>query len=397
MEARLSCLKYVEGEVLCLRSASLSKEDDGPRSSRSPRPVEALPFGTEVVLERYFTAPGEELATLQQLTAPNESGVLATSLNYVGTTTASPSIKTAGSRAPASKAPKWHFLDTGGHEASVAAGELPALLASGGIEAIVAVVDPAPDHCLEVMRAVAAGLNHRSLAVLGAHLPRDEGNFHDLYTISALLLSTLTLPFEILAINLSADYGQVCLGEGKPGGAQSPPDEISTAAYSFPFFESVLEIVLRDVNGPTRSFTTEPFKDGSRTIPAVFAAAGNRATRGGVRWRLGYPAVRPETIAVTYVTKTAPNSYALSDCADAPAAYDLKPCLALDVQGLDAAVPVTGTSFACAWLAGHYARLALLDSSFAAECSRPIVHLVNSHDFCESRNRKRLPRRHRLG
>jgi hypothetical protein len=218
----------------------------------------------------------------------------------------------------------------------------------------VLVIDVEPSHCQKVMRAVAEGARSvpsaPTVEIIGRSLGEDNATLATLYEYMTLLLQGASIGGNILAVNMSVDWGVAC-DHGQP-----LANEISTVSVSFPFFEHVLARVRRHLTESSGRAVTR--------IPAFFAAAGNQ--RGGVtRWRMAYPAVRPDVLAATFVAPLpaapANDGARLAPHVDCPAVFDVKPCFGVNRDSLPEDLR-NGSSFACAWLAGHYAALATKDS-----------------------------------
>ncbi len=185
--------------------------------------------------------------------------------------------------------------------------------------------------------------------VIAACLEDSSINAVDLWALGCLLLSLSEVPWRVAAINLSFDLGLIC---GPKDGLPSPLGNYIT---SFPLFESILDSVILS------------YRRRGYDPPLVFAAAGNcyDVVRGRGRvmrnalWRLAYPAILPDVIAVTHaepVPKDGDRSiskFRVANWADIPSVGPLKPCFA----EIEIPEPVCrhGTSFACAALAGRVA------------------------------------------
>jgi hypothetical protein len=333
-----SCLKAASGELVCLRNLAPEAREKKPEGafpsistfSALIRSIEFPEFGVALQLVR--VTPGSELGALEQLR--DEDGVIA-SLNHLGGPAA---FWTFGRKEPL-PTESWML----GSEDYPTAGESP-----GGNHARVLVVDVDPTHCQGVMRAIAEGTrcvpDSQPVEIIGRSLELKDATLATLYDYVTLLLRSSLIGGDIVAVNMSVDWGIAC-DQGAP-----LSDEVSTASVSFPFFEHVLKRV--------RQHLVE-IQGGSTTrVPAFFAAAGNKRD-GDLRWRMAYPAVRPDVIAATFISLPTPSSrkregVPLASVVDCPAVFDVKPCFGVNEDVLPRELRA-GSSFACAWLAGYYA------------------------------------------
>ena len=352
----MGCLHYRPGEILRLRSVSKGKDEAHAKGSGFglARVREVLDLGRNLVLERIVGSPGDEQRMLATLREPQ--GVLSTSLNYLGVGSASAAANVLG--APVEI--ETYLFDDGVRQAEAAAfsSDIPKVL----------VVDPSPQHCREVMTAVACGIAtlgaKGSAVVVGACLPHNTAQYVDFFAMLKVLARAVLNSRHLYAINISVDFGVLCMGTQRAGGENPLPEQLATAAYSFPIFEQVLQIVLES----NRIAQPSPTKGEGKLTPAIFAPAGNRD--GEPRWRMAYPAVRPEVIAATFVTQCeadAARPLTAHESADIPATSGVRLCMALDADLIrESGSPVNGTSFACAWLAGAYTGLSLREPNLAA-------------------------------
>jgi hypothetical protein len=195
-------------------------------------------------------------------------------------------------------------------------------------------------------------------AIVGLTANIDQSTIVDLYgfinrllLLADLLGPKFSITTQVIAINLSVDFSLVIQGYEALDPASG---EAADTVFSVPLFERALARVVLDLSKEN----DEKGGDKVRLSPAVFAAAGNRAG-DRVRVRLGYPATRPETIAVSLVQSgPSPEAVEPLEWVDIPAAAGLKPCFAIDVGKMSLSAR-HGSSFASAWLSGHYGLLAI--------------------------------------
>lgn len=326
----------------------------------------------DLTLELHVTLPGDEGSLLAALGRRRD--VLAASQNVLGTTQ-------EASRAPSREPParQWFLGETGPDPSIQPIGDdrLAGVLAPAwhGTPTVV-VIDAEPAHCVRVMESVMAGYRARgaatgaaapaptTCAVIGLCLVGADATFATLHRYADLLLSTAALHRDVLALNLSVDFGCVVLGGGLPGGAGHTAPPLDLISYSLPFFEVALRIATRTMQAGSARLRTRAlrkpadFDGGSSSLqpaqgvrPAAFAPAGN-SLPGRLRRRMAYPAIRPEVVAATLVAREPEKGWVLAPGADFPAVYDLKPCVGVAARDLP---HTSGTSHACAWLAGAFA------------------------------------------
>jgi hypothetical protein len=312
-----------------------------------------------LLLELHLTAPGEEFRLITQL--QRRSDFVSASLNFLGLPQANELSTAPGTwNPPEARYFKCTSSDPEPIEIVQKVGEDKDLIR-------VATIDAEPDHCKRVMRSILEGFastrrpdpNCPTLEVIGLSLTRDIGDFIDLHGYSELILKLTQLTYPISAINMSVDYGVVCLGHDEPGGTNPLPRPISMMSYAFPFFENILNIVRDNLTFIETVRVGDDMREIIRMVPVFCAPAGNRSRKAGApRCRLAYPAVRPETITATFVTQS-DNLRRLypHESADIPSTYDLKPCIGFDPNILSISEK-EGTSFASAWLTGTYMGLA---------------------------------------
>ena len=362
----MTCWHHVPGQVLCLRKLTGDCLHDKGSTRGLHESLESVIYRSahgSFRLDLFMTGPGEELRLVSQL--QREIGVLGASLNYLGKNQQSV-INTATDMWGLREA--MHLVFDSGDET-------PRLESDEGNaeetkRRVVAVVDPAEVHCKNVMHSVLAGHNWaggEDLRVLGRCLLEETLTLIDLYHYSKLLMSLIEVEQEIYAINMSVDFGVICLRNEDP-----LPSAIALMSFSFPFFETVISVVtemLRKNSLLQRTKSNEG--ETYATIPAWFSAAGNRSVSGDTpRQRLGYPAIRPETIAVTYADVYSKGFVSPDDSAEIPLVYDLKPCVAVSPKKCGEKCNPDGTSFACAWLAGVYAARSMREDDELVQTSK---------------------------
>jgi hypothetical protein len=216
-------------------------------------------------------------------------------------------------------------------------------------------VDVEEAHCRQVLVAASA-----SAQKYGGSEARLIGLYRQASSTTVGLYEYLSLIAELNkfeqcpdAITISVDFGLACLRRGD-GIRDSNPvtGTASIASYSFPVFEASLSIILTNCRKKPSHFGR---LTGETDAPAIFAAAGNRASKSGPTLRLAYPALRPEIIAVTHAEGDTNKGFGPSKTSDLPLGYDLKPVFAVsESMAQQAKAPVAGTSFAAPWAASWY-------------------------------------------
>ena len=236
---------------------------------------------------------------------------------------------------------------------------------------IIVAVDVEDGHCHDVIASIVAGFNHakprpdaQRPGIVGFTASAPTGRFVDVFSFSERLLRMAEFvgpkygeKIAVRAINMSVDFGQILPGyyEELSTGADYP-----CAIASIPVLDRIFEIVTENLAQETE--LSEKTRNGRPFVtraegPALFAAAGNRSQYGGyAHVRLGYPAIRPETFAVTFVESDSTSGFRIADAVEAPATSVLKPCFAVPVNQASGS-RTDGSSFACAWAAGYYAAL----------------------------------------
>jgi hypothetical protein len=298
--------------------------------------------GAQLALRAYFVALGDEARFLQELIRlPN---VLVASLNYIGVPA---DIKEQASQEDARpftphRDAIWFLNDSKSRQPVFQGGISRNLRVPGDRpeKALVAVVDPQLKHCEKVVQTIIDAYVTEPETEKGPMplvLALCLKDFHDkmtidLWTFSSLILALCDVQARIVAINLSVHLGAMC------GTIEGLPSPLATWVYSFPLFERLLdELILA-----RRRLGDDP--------PLVFAAAGNLDTKEK-QWRLAYPAVLPDAIAVTQAKERDRQIESLPEI-DLPAVSPLKPCFSEPPRP---GMKDVGTSFACAALAGRWA------------------------------------------
>jgi hypothetical protein len=344
-----SCLSYRSGEVI-----RYIPRDAEARTPVGVQLVDVTPANEAGAIEKYACMPGTELSALE---AMSSHGVIV-SLNYV---CGSASGKNAAFDSQPSDELQWYLLSPVAPNAEVQGIRFEDIPPGDCVIA----VDVNPAHCREVMMSIADGYTKyatsRPLAIVGVSPASDGVQFSDLFAYARGLHALGSVTAGIVAINLSVDVGAVCLKDEVGSDVEA---SLGPLSYSFPFFEAVLRAVCRRIEARAQN---------GKTVPAVFAAAGNRTGHGKGQRRLAYPASLHDVIAVTFVQSTSPDvqansaprgrrrqrPIAMHECADAPAISDLKPAFSLLVEQATDYPTTNGTSFACSWLAGWYAAAAI--------------------------------------
>ena len=342
------CALFRPGVVLALEQYDLPPPDCRPTAQagflQSPAPSLASRGSTlyspaaRLALRAYFVPPGSELSFLATLS--RSANVLDTSLDYLGQAQSATAIDATAS-------PVFSPLDSAvlylNDPSSARPLQEHGVVATAGLTLpaepgpVVAVVDAGWEHCQRVVETVArsysaeraVGENALPVEVVAVTLNEAYQTAQSLWSYSTLLLSLCDVPFRVSAVNLSVDLGGAC------GTREGLPSPLATFIYSFPLFERLLQ-----------EFISSRLRLGFDT-PLIFAAAGNRDTAER-HWRLAYPAVMPEVIAVTQVD----DQGELLEDIDLPAVSPLKPCFA---EQRPPEPDREGTSFACAALAGRWA------------------------------------------
>ena len=341
------CLQYTPGVVLSL-------ESPGPSPSRCPifGLSEATGFllspGAGLVLRAYLVAPGDELRYSVEL--QRKKAVVATSLNYLGTLSATETeegIETDPGRQFFEPRRGANWVDRNGATLRPAwdeRGEVqgPPDLAPTSVKGLLVIADPDPVHCSELLTVARAalgdptdeGFSKWGLDILAINLVTSGTAAVDLWALCCLLLSLCDVKQRIAAVNLSFDLGVVC------GSKDHLPSPLGSYCYSFPLFEEVLDHFIANR------------RESKGDSPLVFAAAGNRRTNATL-WRLAYPAVLPDVVAVTQ-SHSATQRNLLAGWVDLPAVGPLNPCFAEPHDGMQ---QHQGTSFACVAIASKFTHL----------------------------------------
>jgi hypothetical protein len=387
----MASLRYVPGHVIGLRDKNIEESPfEESYASAFGELIDATEFKLKeqvVQLELYLTAIGEENRLITKL--QGQSGIITTSLNYLGRS----QDNELGSAPGIWVQPVPYFF---GYSSSGEEFNWEESMHDDDLRQVVT-VDVDPEHCKQVMNSIIEGFKKTrnneldKIQVVGISLSKDIGDFIDLYSYSFLLYQLTKFKSKISVINMSVDFGVVCLGHEVCGGNNPLPYQLALMSYSFPLFETNINLVKRNL-------TFEKYDENNKSsftimVPAFFASAGNRSNQGDVRCRLAYPAVRPETIAVTYANNTQKNSivYPHDEC-DIPSTYDLKPCIAID-PSLMGVTNEKGSSFASAWLSGAYMGLATRDKLiFQLRPLSKLGYLLLFTKLCHYNNKVSDPR-----
>ena len=357
-----------------------------------------------VGLEVYLVNVGEELHFLDYVRS--QPGVMAASINYIGlgldqadadvdaTTPAQDYPELAyGAGKPARSTLECLLWPNGpappelltGSDAPYIRRKLPFDRARLCFENVIVAVDVTVDHCKDVMVAMAEGYAaafnepRDRPCIIGMTAGVEGGGFTDVFGFGDRLLRLAEIAgprfgdrVPVDAINMSVDFGQVMRGYAVLTSADYP-----VAVASIPVLEEIIEltseILTRGVDGPRGDKVVPGRKPRTpRASPAFFAAAGNRIDlRAAPRTRMGYPAIRPEIIAATFVTaiEGGDDLVDIGEAVDVPATSALKPCFAVDLRRHKVSRP-DGSSFACAWLSGYFVAVNSRDAANAAELGR---------------------------
>ncbi|QFP75037.1 hypothetical protein [Deinococcus sp. AJ005] len=384
------CLKFAPGTVLSLERHLLPPPELLPIEARHTGTSPSIGLhdpawtlyspATRLALRVYFTAPGSELALATWLNA--RSNVVVTSLNFTGTIQQSVGDE-GGDRdwnAPVGPICAMRLdVDVRGDRAWRKAVAMSGIVHSLSVDdvtprPVVVVIDLGQKHCKDVMIAVAdafvderVGDEAGELSVLGYYLEGYRGSptTIDLWSFCALGLAVCDANARVSAVNFSLDMGWWC------GDRSGMPSPLGSIVQSFPIFESILEEM--DASRVRRG-------DGH---PMLFAAAGNRQGNDGNlqdrQWRLAYPAVLPQVVAVTQL-----QSGVLSNYMDWPAVGPLKPCFGEEMRTETPAQFIRGSSFASPALAGRWVVLETRHSAHHLPRFAKLAQLVQcAPDFVE--------------
>ncbi len=356
------CQRYTPGVVL-----SLERHDSPPAGCTIFGLAEVFDTvfapSARLALRANFTAPGDELRYSSTLV--RSPFVIATSLNYLGTHSSAASSVTKvtfeigrtaywGLWNPPQESKKWKIplWDP------VSRVIRPVYSDRDGDELVdfIAVIDPGESHCNRILDTISWTYDrvkpqNRQLSIVAAYLADSSVECLDLWACSCLLLALCEVSGRISAVNCSFDLGLVC---GRRGGLPSP---LANYVYSFPIFEAILDgfFESRRLRGHDQ--------------PLIVAAAGNNndihITRRWFKdrpemvkrhrlWRIAYPALLPEIVAVTDVNRSS-DSALPADWADLPSIFPLKPCFAEEPNNDPGRPEKEGTSYACAMFAARCA------------------------------------------
>jgi hypothetical protein len=371
-----TCLKYQPGMVISLERHTTmpsahqigtpSSGTFNPTSLAIPGKMIFSPKG-QLALRAYFVPPGSEMQLMTELAGlPN---VLATSLNFRGrlqTQQPNDGDTTAFTAVGNQLLMRYVTVNQQGEVDDSQAVE--ALAPNGVIQSpniatpiddghkIVVVIDLKMDHCQKMIDSVISGFKReqeqgkQGLTVLAYYRAQSHQTEVDLWSSCCLSLAMCDLAVPVAAVNYSIDLGEFC-------NADASPAPHGMMVYSFPLFETLLNEI------------DSAFHQRKQALPMLFAAAGNKSPDvDHPRWRMAYPAVLPQVVAVTQLLAN-PDRLAQ----DLPAVGSLKPCFA--EQQMDE--NRDGTSYACAILAGRWAALEHLVPDFK-NCGRfeKLAHLM---------------------
>lgn len=338
------CLRTIPGEILVLRKQSHSQDNMADRSLVELGVVvdsfaleESSDGGPYRQLQLIRTLPGLELRTLDLLRT--NRNVQSVSLNYTGHI----AQLGFGDEWSSENGLKWAKLTPDLKLDQVCAAE------DFAGKSVILSVDVRPEHAITVLESALRACEVRNVPIeFAAICCTARADLIGLYEYLKAFAKIQTLACKELAIILPVDFGRVCLHSDGGGKTNPLHGRAAVTAYSIPLFEQVMRICLRAcAKKMVRSHK------GYR-LPAVFAAAGNREQTGGsLRWRLAYPALRPECVAVTHCDSTN-GRFSPSSTSDFPIVHDTKPVFAVDESAAQRTQAATqGTSFAAPWLAGR--------------------------------------------
>ncbi len=387
-------LRHIPGQIVVLGTSSLqSKFDESYLSAFAELQISHSFFlNSETNSETYFLElfvvnSGEELRFLEY--ARLQAGVIDASLNYIGFGLSDEryiddvEIQTEFNYQPGQVPPKnFQFILFSKDEEFVYKKsdfyynkkELVEKIKSIDPNYLVAAIDVESEHCLNVVNIIREGFvgnnnlsDNEVIIGLSAETETKYREITDLYSYTHCLLLLADLqcevnnetsnPIRVLSINMSVDFSNH-LAANNGIYLDSISNESWDKVFTMPFFEKTLAIIVSSLITVEENSDPEEKKIWS---PAIFAAAGNRVCKNDpLRIRLGYPATRPETIAVTFVKLDTNNKKYPSDDVDVPATTGLKPCFAINTDNKNISISRNdGSSFASAWLAGSYARAVL--------------------------------------
>ena len=362
-------LRYVPGQIVVLSRSSIESDFDESYLSAFSEAQASKSYelnSGSYNLGLYVVGEGEELRFLDYVS--NQPTTVSTSLNYIGSglddRIVNDDLHQELAYTPGAPVPRnfQYFFMNRNHEniENYLHDQYEELLNSYNYnqsDFLIGAIDVTQNHCIDVMRSILNGLIQRlsiesssnRFSIVGLTANLDNSDITDLFGFSDRLLQLADFSHKVstplIAINLSVDFSQIIRGYTITDAASA---ESPNTVYSFPFFEKTLSKVINDARlGRIKNLH-----------PALFVAAGNRLESNALpRVRLGYPAVRPEAMATTFVTVDLQNHLADPvDSVDIPATTGLKPCFGVDIQQWRPH-RVNGSSFASAWLAGYYAGL----------------------------------------
>jgi hypothetical protein len=365
----MSALRYIPGQIVVFGTSPLQENFDETSISAFGELLISNTYGP-YYLELLTVNRGEELRILDYVRS--RPGVIATSLNYIGFGLSERYIDEENS--PESSYPpgipperniKYFINDpkTNSINDKCTFDDLLEEIKRIDNTNLVVAIDVEPNHCCNMMQLIIEGINYsqnkeslgKSITVIGLTSDIETGGMTDLFGFKDRVLTLIKIKdsfgikneenkSSFLSINMSVDFAQMIPGYSDMGDAEKEsPDTV----LSIPLFEEVLRSVVSDL---TNEFCS----------PAVLAAAGNRLIEGNARVRLGYPAMRPEVMATSFVDSSIEDEdyvQPLKDV-DIPATTGLKPCFVVNAKQM-ALSKYGGSSYASAWLAGYCAMLTL--------------------------------------
>lgn len=353
-----ACIKYVPGEIVSLRSRPVVS-DASPNVAVASRGRDAALLDNaefylgKITLQLHAVVPGTEIWQLGAMQRADPEAIF--SLNFLGNSAGWLFGRDLKQSAASNSGRLFHD----GTDGTVKEGWF-----AGYSTGCLLVVDISKDHCSEVMLAAAQGIRSITadggqLSILGVYLTKSGRSLATVHEYMMLLLTAVeTAPLPVIAVNMSVDFGQAC------GQSDAHVQGASTVSLSFPIFERAL---------------AEARAAASRTelVPAFFAAAGNQLRGGKPGWRLAYPAVRSEVIAVTSAGPCA-GGMQLSVNVDYPAVHEFKPCFAVSEEDVGrGGVKQPGTtSMASGWAAGRYSALAIENDSAELRAAPPLAKVA---------------------
>lgn len=327
-----TCLRYIPGQILTLEK-SINKYNKNSNLGLFEL-FESLYFeSVNISLNLYNSTIGEENRIIDLLLKnPN---VISASYNFIGKiqSDSKNGVKTQSD-------PLWEVNNNKFNIYQEGRVNQPLIDNNSNI---ICIVDVSQSHLQKVKESIIAGYRlilNDNPNIISSYTQEDTGDFINLSSYLKLLMPLCEIKESIKFINLSVDWGVVC-NEDKDNLLYP----LSIQSFSIPIFDQVLNCIVE-------SQRIRNFGD-----PIIFAAAGNLTNNtSSPKWRLAYPAIRPETVAVTFINKY---QEGFTNNQDIPAIYKFKPCLALIYSDVIAKLSFTepGTSYACAFACGYFSAL----------------------------------------